>query len=292
MLLCFSCFWKVWKSVHLVLRPNLLSIYKDGQETQLRHQVNLSEITAVAMQKDRKRKGQHKGVFGLFSPSRNFHLDAFSEQEAKSWIELIGRESRINEKNKNIRPDGDRKAYIASGRLGRPSDEASKSSRGRGSSSSPEPFGRTSMTSRLTATQPISIRERSNTQDYSGNECGSYSDLSDAPAFGSYRDSSMGARQSVRGFLSTPPVTFQGDLYSDRPPKTAGSESQLGIVKTSKDEERVVCHGHLLCLRSRRGVRHWKRYWAVVRPTSLGLYKNEEVRQYQKLPAQCLRKLT
>ncbi len=275
-----------------MLRPNLLSIYKDGQETQLRHQVNLSEITAVALQKDRKRKGEHNGVFGLYSPSRNFHFEAFSEQEARIWIELIRRESRIDEENENIRPAGDQKVYTGLGHSGRLSGETFNSSRYRGSSSSPEPRGRTSTTSRFTATQPIPIRQLSHTQDYSGNDYGSYSEFSDTPAFGSYRNSSLGERQSVRVFPSVTLVVPHENSHSGVLPQTAGSESQLSVVKTSKDEERVVCHGHLLCLKSRRGVRHWKRYWAVLRPKNLALYKNEEVHRRHELPARFLKGLT
>lgn len=43
------------------------------------------------------------------------------------------------------------------------------------------------------------------------------------------------------------------------------------------DEERVVCQGWLYILKSKGGVRQWKKLWAVLRPRALGLYKNEEV---------------
>jgi hypothetical protein len=59
------------------LRPNCLSLYKDKDETKLRHQIILSEITAVARQRDSKKKMDH--VFGIFSPARNYHLGARCE---------------------------------------------------------------------------------------------------------------------------------------------------------------------------------------------------------------------
>jgi hypothetical protein len=84
-----------WKPIHLVLRPNCLSIYKDKEETKLRHQINLSEITAVARQRDSKKKMDH--VFGIFSPARNYHLGAASDREAQQWVDLIRAEARIDE---------------------------------------------------------------------------------------------------------------------------------------------------------------------------------------------------
>ncbi|KAI6874526.1 hypothetical protein KC334_g18480, partial [Hortaea werneckii] len=85
---------KSWKPVFIVLRPNLLSIYRDKQETKLRHQINLVELTAVARQKDPRRKDKH--IFGLFTPSRNYHVEAKSEQEAQEWVELIRQQARMD----------------------------------------------------------------------------------------------------------------------------------------------------------------------------------------------------
>src|SRR6266513_3246627 len=93
--------YQTWKPVLLVLRPNLLSISKDPPEgTKLRHQLPLSDLTAVARQKDPKRKAKH--VFGLFSPARNFHIEAPSEEEAQEWVELIRREARIDEEEEEM----------------------------------------------------------------------------------------------------------------------------------------------------------------------------------------------
>ncbi|KAF1921561.1 hypothetical protein BDU57DRAFT_510434 [Ampelomyces quisqualis] len=84
-----------WKPIHLVLRPNCLSMYKDRDETQLRHQINLADITAVARQKDSKKKMDH--VFAIFSPARNYHLGAPSDKDAQQWVDLIRAEARIDQ---------------------------------------------------------------------------------------------------------------------------------------------------------------------------------------------------
>ena len=67
---CWACLLtraQSWRPVYVVLRPNCLSIYKDKDETKLRHQISLSEITAVARQRDSKKKMDH--VFGVFPPA-------------------------------------------------------------------------------------------------------------------------------------------------------------------------------------------------------------------------------
>jgi len=42
-----------------------------------------------------------------------------------------------------------------------------------------------------------------------------------------------------------------------------------------QDPERVVWQGHLLLLKSIRGVRQWKDRWVVIRPKNMALYQNE-----------------
>ena len=88
---------KQWRTFYLVLRPNLLSMYKSSSEEKLHKQILLSDLTAVAPVKDPKGKRQH--LFGLYSPSRNFHLQARSEEDAQAWIRLIKQEARIDEEH-------------------------------------------------------------------------------------------------------------------------------------------------------------------------------------------------
>ena len=42
-------------------------------------------------------------------------------------------------------------------------------------------------------------------------------------------------------------------------------------------DDRVLWHGFLHCMRFRRGVRQWKKYWVVLRNKQLALYKGQDV---------------
>src|SRR5256714_7039105 len=85
--------WKPsWKPAFLVLRPNLLSIYQNEDESGLRASVTLSDVTAVAPVK--KNHAEH--VFGVFTPSKNYHFQGTSAQDTADWIERIRNEARVN----------------------------------------------------------------------------------------------------------------------------------------------------------------------------------------------------
>ncbi|KAJ5719432.1 hypothetical protein N7493_007887 [Penicillium malachiteum] len=84
-----------WKPAYLVLRPNLLSVYKDEETTRLRVSINLSDVTAVAPVKSPRSHRQH--VFGVFTPSKNYRFEAPSKQEAADWILRIRTESPADE---------------------------------------------------------------------------------------------------------------------------------------------------------------------------------------------------
>lgn len=170
-----------WKTVYLVMRPNTLAIYKNEKETKLRHQLYLSDLTAVTFLKDPKQKRDN--VFGLFSPSRNFHLQAPTKQDAQEWVDLIRREARIEEEEeemflanpltRSLSPGG-MMAISASGLSdaleGRDVDGVL--------SSSPETYGPPEPSFMLNAAD----RRKSSTLDssgMSGNDLPSHSDLSD-----------------------------------------------------------------------------------------------------------------
>ena len=72
--------WKPsWKPAYLVLRPNLLSVYHNPDETDLKASITLSEVTAVS----RVRKAHTDNVFGVFSPSKNYHFQCMSDLETE-----------------------------------------------------------------------------------------------------------------------------------------------------------------------------------------------------------------
>jgi hypothetical protein len=233
-----------WKPIYVVLRPNCLSIYKDKDETKLRHQINLSEITAVARQRDSKKKMDH--VFGIFSPARNYHLGASIDKEAQEWVHLIRTEARIDEDEAEMTimsPTREKKKSFPP--LTRANRENLVSS---SSETEPRP------SSSIAREHMHSARRPSQALNYSGNERGSISDFE-------FSDSNFQA--SVN---SLPSRTLQ------QKPNT----SQQSNIGATPDDERVVYHGWLYVLKSKGGVRQWRKIWVVLRPKCLAFYKNDE----------------
>ncbi|TWU74787.1 hypothetical protein ED733_006142 [Metarhizium rileyi] len=244
---------KNWKTVYLVLRPNTLSIYKNEKETKLRHQVYLSDLSAVAYLKDPKHKRDN--VFGVFSPARNYHFQASSLQDAREWVEIMRREARIKEEEEEM--------FLASplARTLSPAGLMTKAARGLPDpldghdpelvlSSSPETFGAPEPWFAIDAN-----RRKSYTVDssgLSGNELPSHSDLSDnetqKPQVNANRSGSQVSKSNILESNFGP----QGEQHPDR----------------------VVWQGWLWQLRSKRGVRQWKDMWGVLRPRNLILYKD------------------
>ena len=269
-----------WKKFYLVLRPNLLSIYKNASEERLHKQISLSDLTAVAYLKDPKGRRQH--VFGLFSPSRNYHLQAKDEQDARAWVELIRKEARIDEQEYEIflgSPTNTREGYAPGAeQLSRSEDEMARWEHERLGSSSPEP---TDLPSRPSTTRdgiriPGIRKDSVYNLDYSGNDL---SDFSDAPPTNAF-DSGTSVHIPPRSGPSTFEVkdaTVPVKSASASRPGLAADNSQLNGTHLEQDGERVIWHGYLLCLRSKGGVRQWKKLWVVLRPKNLAFYKNEDV---------------
>jgi hypothetical protein len=202
-----------WKPIHLVLRPNCLSIYKDKDETKLRHQINLAEITAVARQRDSKKKMDH--VFGIFSPARNYHLGASSDKEAQQWVDLIRAEARIDEEE--------------------------------GEMTLMSPTGKKTFTG----------FDRAKRDVVSSNIVSSSSEAEPRPSSSKAPEAMHSARR-------------QSQTLNKR------NVSQQSNIGTTPDDERVVYHGWLYVLKSKGGVRQWKKVWVVLRPKGLALYKSDE----------------
>jgi len=243
----------------------------------------------VARQKDPRRKDKH--VFGLFSPSRNYHLEARSEKEAQEWVELVRREARIDEDEEELylaSPGGARSAFHGFERSIDAQISPLQDDRGGYTSSDVEA---------LTNIQPLpKSRDRGSTQvsarrpsqiEYSGPEHGSYSDFSDAA--GSAARLSVLSLSYTEGRPSTsstqpPPANAVYGQSSVRPSMGARNPSQISGIGVSlptgshhpQDDERVVYHSWIYLLKSHRGVRSWKKIWMVLRPKALAMYKNEE----------------
>lgn len=206
----------------MVLRPNLLSIYRDRHEAKLRHQINLSELTAVARQKDPKHKEKH--IFGLFSPSRNYHLEAPSYAEAQAWVELIRQSARMDEQEEEMylaSPGGASTAYQGFERSIDAQLSSSAAMAADYSSSDMEALSGTSYprSRDWAATRPPGTANgsRLSTAEYSGVEHGSFSDFSDSAGL----STSAAARLSA---LSLTPNDGRPSTSSTRPPPSnAGS---------------------------------------------------------------------
>ncbi|KAF1937923.1 PH domain-like protein [Clathrospora elynae] len=234
---------KSWKPIYVVLRPNCLSIYRDKDETKLRHQINLAEITAVARQKDSKKKMAH--VFGIFSPARNYHLGASTDKEAQEWVHLIRTEARIGEDEAEMTfmsPTSGKHTFTGYERS--PREHMVESS----SEAEPRPSA-DNLPERM-----HSARRPSQALNYSGGERGSGSD---------FDFSDTGFRASA---TSLP----------HRNSQQKRNFSQQSNLDGTPDDERVVYHGWLYVLKSKGGVRQWKNIWVVLRPKCLALYKNDE----------------
>lgn len=284
---------QTWKPVFLVLRPNCLSIYRDREETKLKHQVTLSELTAVARQKDPKRKEKH--VFGLFSPSRNFHLEAPSDKFAHEWVESIRKEARMEEREEEMSlasPGGARATYQGFERSIEANISPSVDERAAGySSSDAEAFGRSQPLPKRKGRASFNYGKRKSSHaDYSGAEHGSYSDFSDSGLGAAARMSALSL-----AYTEGPPSTSTTQLPSSnsphgqaplRPSMGARNPSQVSGLAlatddnkkpaTPADDERVIIHGWIYLLKSKSGVRQWKKVWMVLRPKALAIYKNEE----------------
>ncbi|KAG0648984.1 putative PH domain-containing [Hyphodiscus hymeniophilus] len=250
---------KAWKPIFLVLRPNYLSIYKDEKEDKLRHKIHLSDLTAVAFLKDPKQKRQN--VFGLFSPSRNYHLEASSRKDAEEWVELIRKEARIEEEEEEMllaSPGGN---VMGSG-FERTMQQQRLLHDERVGSSSPEPTDPIPLTTRTKALGLNMGRRTSHTIEYSGNDL---SDMSETDV----------TRARGASSVSIPEEPLAVKSPAGRPMLDARNGSQMSGFNVEQDPERVVWQGFLLYLKTKGGVRQWKDLWVVLRPKNITVYKNE-----------------
>ncbi|TAQ90630.1 hypothetical protein B7494_g1044 [Chlorociboria aeruginascens] len=232
-------------------------------EAKLRHKIHLSDLTAVAFLKDPKQKRQN--VFGLFSPSRNYHLQATSRKDAEEWVELIRKEARIEEEEEEMflaSPGGKAAGkYCGFERAIEEKHEQRRLHDERLGSSSPEPTDPIFQPPRAKA-----LKTEPHMMEYSGTELASHSDLSDADVM----------RMQGASSTSIPSESLALQSLSHlQPDLSARNASQLSGFNVELDPDRVVWQGYLLYLKTKGGVRQWKDLWIVLRPRNLALYKND-----------------
>lgn len=226
--------------------------------------ITLSDVAAVAPIHTARSHREH--VWGIFSPSQNYRFQSISEQDAKGWIDRIRAEVHIDEEEE---------AIVAQSKSTKHTGVPTYTSEGEEHAgviaSEYSDIGETDHT--ILSSSPELIRTLSLghrgkslpfAQDYSGNEMTEYSDLSDGPG------SSSRPSQPQK----IPRREDSGDQPAKRP-SLAREPTASGVLG---DPDRVICHGWLQCLHSKRGVRQWKKLWVVLRPVSLALYKDERVR--------------
>ncbi|KAL5347812.1 hypothetical protein ACLOAV_007222 [Pseudogymnoascus australis] len=272
---------KSWKSIYLVLRPTSISIYKDQDEAKLRHKILLSDLTAVAFLKDPKHKRHN--VFGLFSPSRNYHLEALSKIDAEEWVDLIRREARIEEEEEEMflaSPSANTThnyAGLDAEMRKRTLRDTADPHRG---SSSPEPSPRRIKPVHPSPLDPV-VARRASHFEYSGTEPASHSDLSDVETHfnPSLRPKAVNASHVSIPEIGKPsaPAGSQAQQQQPHPITGARNGSQLSGLNLTPDAdpERVIWQGHLLYLKSKSGVRQWKDFWCVLRARTFAMYKDE-----------------
>ncbi|KAF4584293.1 putative PH domain-containing protein PB16A4.02c [Ophiocordyceps camponoti-floridani] len=259
---------KKWKTIYVVLRPNALSMYKNEKETKLRRQVCLSDLTAVACLKDPKHKRQN--VFGLFSPSRNYHFQAPTSGDAREWVDLIRKDARIEEEESEM--------ILAS-----PPTRSMSPAPGCGRDTGERELAMLSSSPETGPGLVAAGRRESSFVDWSGlsgNEMPSHSDLSDNEGGQQLRGASLEslAVQLPPGqgiFVSPAPVNRSASQLSILNDKNKTSNRNQSNCNVDQDPDRVVWQGWLWILRSKGGVRQWKDMWAVLRPRNLILYKDE-----------------
>lgn len=206
-------------------------------------------------------------MWGIFSPSQNYRFQSISEQDAKGWIDRIRAEVHSDEEeeaivaqSKSTKQTGGPTVYTSEGEDHAGIIASEYSDIGETDhtvlSSSPE----------LMRTLSLDHRGKSLpfAQDYSGNDLTEYSDLSDGPG---------GSSRPSRPQKLPPKREDSSDQTAPRH-SLAREPIASGVLG---DPERVICHGWLQCLHSKRGVRQWKKVWVVLRPVSLALYKDERV---------------
>lgn len=247
--------WKPsWKPACLVLRPNLLSIYKNEDETELLASILLSDVTAVST----VRKLHTDNVFGIFSPSKNYHFQGQSATDTAAWITALRTEAHVYEDD-DLQPP--------SPQFQQPQEnyESTDLSAGEERTSG---FPQPPLSPRVgSKARP---RKLSNVQDYSGNELAttSHSDFSDVQA-GSL-PKTFGSSLNLPSNLT--PILSSQNLR----PGTGRNASQLSGFDPLNDPERVIRQGWLQVLKTRGGVKQWKSLWVVLRARNLSFYKNEQ----------------
>jgi hypothetical protein len=267
-----------WKKRWFVLRADRLSCYKDQKEYKIHRQIMLSDVTAVAALKDSK----HPFSFGVYSQAKNFQFRANDEDEVNDWTEKIWKavHKEVPEQNmllsSPICPGQNAIGGMGMGVTG-----------GACTSNMPPAPIINSPVSPLVDGNHARFGARrisTYTMDYSGPDVGSVSSLDDIARISQL--SLNNNREDGAGF-SGGEGGQQGQQSQQSQQSQQGGDPQIPMPKptrngsgysSSEQLPRVIWHGYLYCLKSKGGVKQWKKHWIVVKNVNIAFYKNEEVR--------------
>ena len=275
-------------------------MYKNVSEEKLLKQINLSDLTAAAYLKDPKGRRQH--MFGLFTPSRNYQFQAASDAEARTWVELIRTEARIDEEEESLifgSPPAVHNPFASKKVLDISDTSPHRQDHDRLGSSSPEPLDTPlpPTTARNGIRIPGAHQLSAQELDYSGQDHGSYSDFSDTALYGTSNASIPQTSLQAASANTNTSASLVLRPNAPRNPSQVNAANTEAVAKnnsvsasagnadgTKLDEERVIWQGYLLCLKSKGGVRQWKRLWVVLRPKHMAFYKTDEVCPHVLIP--------
>lgn len=212
--------------------------------------ITLSEVTAVAPFKSPRSKRQY--LFAIYCPSKNYRFQANSQKDADEWIQRIRSETHLDEEEATFMALSKDKAAGSTSKPPEDTTDHTDSDRA-GRPSSPE-LG-------ATLSPNSQARRFAYPPDYSANDMTSFSEWSDGPT----NNAKLRSKRSAKDLSSIP--------MSPRPQEPTRS-ADMGVLR---EPERVLCNGYLQCMRTKGAVRQWKRLWVVLRPKSLGFYKDEQV---------------
>ncbi|KAK9491503.1 hypothetical protein V1508DRAFT_205736 [Lipomyces doorenjongii] len=85
-----------WARRWFVLRPAQLTCYKDESEYKASEIIPITDINTAAILAD-KSYSKRKAHFAIFTPSRNYHLQASTPAEAEQWVTDIQTAVRLSE---------------------------------------------------------------------------------------------------------------------------------------------------------------------------------------------------
>ncbi|KAK6536512.1 hypothetical protein TWF281_000740 [Arthrobotrys megalospora] len=264
---------KTWKRRWYVLRGSAISVYKDDNEKKLHRQIQLCDLTACAPLKNDKRAH----IFGLFSPTRNYHLQASSDAEMNEWVKLVREMTALEESDEPLvmSPITESHPITIPRRVSHPPGPSSPSAR------------------------PQDGHVGSFTLDYSGASMSSTSELGGVI---SQTSLAMPVGESSTSALrpTSPPATAASGATGasivspistndqQNAPPIAGvqrQESELSNLEGQLNDSRIVWHGYLYVLKSKSGIRQWKKIWVSLRPRNIGFYKDDEEYKPLKLIA-------